>query len=76
MEVRQIPLWKSYPILNSISVIHNPGKRVSNARNLALQHLDEDVTHCLEIIGHSWVDADHVEGVNDLVDLEEELVRK
>ena len=32
---------------DSISVIHNPGKRVSNARNLALQHLDEDVTHCL-----------------------------
>ena len=62
---------------DSISVIHNPGKRVSNARNLALQHLDEDVTHCLEIIGHSWVDADHVEKrVNDLVDLEEELGQK
>ena len=59
---------------DSISVIGNPGKRVPNARNLALQHLGEDITHCLEIIGHSWIDRDHVEKrVNDLIDLESTL---
>lgn len=46
---------------DSIKVIHNPGKRVAQARNLALQQIDEGVTHCLEIIGHSWIDSDHVE---------------
>ena len=45
----------------SIRVIDNPGRRVANARNLALQHLDDDITHCLEIIGHSWINKDHVE---------------
>ncbi len=59
---------------DSIKVIKNPGKYVSNARNLALQHIDESITHCLEIIGHSWVDEDHVEKrVNDLLDLESKL---
>ena len=59
---------------DSIKVIENPGKYVSNARNLALQHIHEDVTHCLEIIGHSWIDEDHVEKrVNDLLDLESKL---
>ena len=59
---------------DSIRVIDNPGKRVPNARNLALQHLGENITHCLEIIGHSWIDNDHVEKrVNDLIDLESNL---
>ena len=59
---------------DSIRVIDNPGKRVPDARNLALQHLDDDITHCLEIIGHSWIDRDHVEKrVNDLIDLESTL---
>ena len=59
---------------DSISVIDNPGKRVPNARNLALENLDDDITHCLEIIGHSWIDRDHVEKrVNDLIDLESTL---
>ena len=59
---------------DSIRVIDNPGKRVPNARNLALEHLDDDITHCLEIIGHSWIDRDHVEKrVNDLIDLESTL---
>ena len=59
---------------DSIRVIDNPGKRVPNARNLALQHLGENITHCLEIIGHSWIDNDHVEKrVNDLIDLESSL---
>jgi succinoglycan biosynthesis protein ExoA len=59
---------------DAITVIDNPGKRVSQARNLALEHIGQDVTHCLEIIGHSWVDADHVEKrLADLSSLEEEL---
>ena len=59
---------------DSIRVIDNPGKRVPNARNRALEHLDDDITHCLEIIGHSWIDKDHVEmRVNDLIDLESAL---
>jgi len=57
-----------------IKVIDNHGKRVANGRNLALNHISDEVTHCLEIIGHSWVDPDHVEKrVNDLIELEEEL---
>ena len=44
-----------------ITVINNPGKRVAQARNLALDNISDQVTHCLEIIGHSWVDTDHVE---------------
>ena len=59
---------------DSITVIHNPGKRVSNARNLALEKIDKSMTHCLEIIGHSWIEPDHVEKrVADLIDLETEL---
>ena len=59
---------------DSIKVVENPGKRVSNARNLALEHIGKDITHCLEIIGHSWVDKDHVEKrVNDLIELESSL---
>ena len=59
---------------DSIRVIENPGKRVPNARNSALEHLDDDITHCLELIGHSWIDNDHVEKrVNDLIELESTL---
>lgn len=62
---------------DSIRVIDNPGKRVPNARNLALEHLDDDITHCLEVIGHSWIDSDHVEKrVNDLIDLETTLGKR
>ncbi|MDP6870328.1 MAG: glycosyltransferase [Candidatus Poseidoniaceae archaeon] len=54
-----------------ITLLDNPGKRVSNARNLALKNLNSDVTHCLEIIGHSWVEPDHVEKrIADLLELE------
>ena len=59
---------------DSISIIDNPGKRVAQARNLALEHIGDDITHCLEIIGHSWVDSDHVEKrVNKLQQIETEL---
>ena len=70
-----LEILKSYG--NLIRVIDNPGKRVANARNLALRHLDDDITHCLEIIGHSWVDEDHVERrVNDLIELEATLGKR
>ena len=52
---------------DKIKVIPNPGKRVAQARNLALENLSSEITHCLEIIGHSWIDSDHVEKlVNEL----------
>ncbi len=57
-----------------ITVVDNPGKRVAQARNLALELISDDVTHCLEIIGHSWVEKDHVElRINDMLELEKEL---
>jgi glycosyltransferase involved in cell wall biosynthesis len=56
---------------DSITVVNNPGKRVAQGRNLALEHISEEITHCLEIIGHSWVDEDHVaKRVTDLLELE------
>jgi len=58
---------------DSISIIDNPGKRVAQARNLALEHIGNEITHCLEIIGHSWIDPDHVEKrVNKLRQIEAE----
>ena len=57
-----------------ITVLYNPGKRVSHARNLALENLPKGTTHCFEIIGHSWVDDNHIEKrVNDLINLESEI---
>jgi len=62
---------------DAIKVIDNPGRRVAEARNLALEHIGSDITHCLEIIGHSWIDEDHVEKrVADLIDLESKLGTK
>ena len=59
---------------DKIRVVKNPGKRVAQARNLALELIDDKVTHCLELIGHSYVDSDHVEKrVRDLLQLESEL---
>ena len=61
----------------SVTIIDNPGKRVAQARNLALEKISSNVTHCLEIIGHSWIEPDHVEKrVNDLLELEEKLGSK
>jgi len=57
-----------------IKILHNEEKRVSQARNLALEHVSEDVTHLLEIIGHSYVSSDHVElRVQDMIELEKNL---
>ena len=62
---------------DKITIIHNPEKRVSQARNLALASIGDDVTHLLEIIGHSYVNPDHVEKrVNDLLNLEKFLGKK
>ena len=62
---------------DSIKVVNNPGKRVSQGRNLALEHIGEGITHCFEIIGHSWIDSDHLEKrVKDMLELEEHLGSK
>jgi glycosyltransferase involved in cell wall biosynthesis len=59
---------------DSITVINNPGKHVAQARNLALLHIDDGITHCLEIIGHSWIDPNHVESrIDELVALESRI---
>ena len=46
---------------DSIMVVNNPGKRVAQARNLALELIDDSITHCLELIGHCYIENDHVE---------------
>ena len=62
---------------SQIQVLNNPDKRVSQARNLALNKIEDNVTHLLEIIGHSYIDSDHVENrVQDLLNLEKELGKK
>ncbi len=59
-----------------IEVLHNPGKYVSFARNIALEK-SEDFTHMFEIIGHTWVPEDHLElRINDLLDAEQSLGRR
>ena len=59
---------------SKIKVVSNPGKRVAQARNLALEHINEETTHCLEIIGHSWIDPDHVEKrVKELEEIEADI---
>ncbi len=69
---KTLQILKSYG--DSIKLIKNLGKRVSQARNLALEHIGADITHCLELIGHSWIDSDHVEKrVKDMISLESKL---
>ena len=45
----------------AITIIENPFKYVSHARNLALDHIDRGVEFILEMIGHAWVPSDHLE---------------
>ena len=60
-----------------VTILHNPGKHVGPARNLALNHLGDSVSHCLEMIGHATIPKDHVEKrVRDLEELERVLDRK
>lgn len=62
---------------DSIMVVNNPGKRVAQARNLALELIDDSITHCLELIGHCYIENDHVEKrVNDLIEIEKNLGTK
>lgn len=44
-----------------ISLLNNPLKYVSHARNQALDYLDNGVEFVLEMIGHAWVPRDHLE---------------
>ena len=72
---RTLKLLKKYK--DKITILNNPEKRVSQARNLALANIDDEVTHLLEIIGHSYVNPDHVEKrVNDLLNLEKSIGKK
>ena len=38
---------------DKIRVVKNPGKRVAQARNLALELIDDKVTHCLESVSYT-----------------------
>ena len=44
-----------------IELHHNPGKFVAQGRNRAMSLLHDDVTHVLELIGHSTVSPTHLE---------------
>ncbi|CAI8342303.1 MAG: Putative mycofactocin biosynthesis glycosyltransferase MftF [Candidatus Poseidoniaceae archaeon] len=44
----------------SIHLLDNPGRFVPHARNLALQHLPESITHVLEFNGHVEIERDHL----------------
>ncbi|MCS5533851.1 MAG: glycosyltransferase [Candidatus Poseidoniaceae archaeon] len=43
-----------------IELATNPGKHVSNARNLALNLIPASVTHLIELIGHCVVPQNHI----------------
>jgi hypothetical protein len=45
----------------SIELLENPDQFVAQARNISLAALPENATHVLEMIGHVWVPADHIE---------------
>lgn len=44
-----------------IELHSNPGKFVAQGRNRALELMPNTITHVLELIGHSTVNADHLE---------------
>ena len=56
-----------------VEILDNPGRHVSQARNLALERA-ENYTHMFEIIGHTWVPDDHLQSrVDDLLETEKFL---
>ena len=42
---------------DSIMVVNNPGKRVAQARNIALELIDDSITHCLESVSYTHLRA-------------------
>ena len=44
----------------SIRLLDNPSRFVPHARNLALQHLPDSITHLLEFNGHIEIERDHL----------------
>ena len=44
-----------------IILLENPARFVPHARNLALEFLHPGTEYILEMIGHAWVPADHLE---------------
>jgi len=44
-----------------VQLADNPGRTVSSARNIALDLLNEDITHIFEMIGHAVIPSNHLE---------------
>ncbi len=44
-----------------IHLVDNPGRTVSCARNLALDLINDDITHLFEMIGHAVIPSNHLE---------------
>jgi glycosyltransferase involved in cell wall biosynthesis len=45
---------------HAFAVVDNPQRTVPHARNLAMQHLSDDVELLVELIGHVRIEADHL----------------
>jgi len=57
-----------------IELLENPDRFVAQARNISLAAMPEQATHVLEMIGHVWVPADHIESrMADFVELTSSL---
>ncbi len=60
-----------------ITLLHNEDRFVPHARNLALEYLREDIDYILEMIGHAWVSAEHIElRVERMQAIESQIGRK
>ena len=60
-----------------ITLLDNPFKFVSHARNMALEFIDSDVEFILEMIGHAWVPPDHLEiRISRLQSIESQIGKK
>ena len=57
-----------------LRLLHNPDRFVPQARNLAMDNLPEGTELLLELVGHSWVEAEHLEKrVLDMQEHEREI---
>ena len=60
-----------------IILLANPARFVPHARNLALEFLHPDTEYILEMIGHAWVPADHLEiRIERMQKIESDIGRK
>lgn len=57
--------------------LDNPQKYVPHARNIALEHCDENDEFVFEMNAHAYVEVDHLEKrINDLLSIEKQQTRK